>query len=145
VSELEVRCPYCDGSAELVDSELVYWKSFGMIWICQPCHAWVGTHKDSKVHKPLGTLANKELREARKAAHAALDPCWKDLAEQGHHKGKSRTLVYRRLAKALGIETKSCHIAWFDVKRCAEVVTVCANWKKATPGGAAQKSWPLPG
>jgi hypothetical protein len=128
VSDLSVICPYCNENAELVDSDLVYWKSFGMIWLCQPCQAWVGTDKNSAIHKPLGTLANEELREARKLAHTVFDPHWKALADHGYPRGKARTQAYRKLAKSLGIELKDCHIAKFDVRGCKDVVVVCNKW-----------------
>ena len=128
MSNLSVICPYCGGGAELVDSELVYWKSFGMVWICKPCHAWVGTDKSSVGHKPLGTLANEELRNARKLAHAVFDTHWKTLVDNGYPRGKARTQAYRKLAKLLGIELKDCHIAKFDVQGCKDVVTVCNDW-----------------
>jgi len=123
--------------AELVDSKVVYRQSYGMIWICNPCQAWVGTHKDSKDHKPLGTLANAELRKARQLAHEALDPHWLDLVERGTTRSKARKKVYQRLADELGIDVKSCHIAQFDDRRCRSVVTICSRWQKATTTLAA--------
>jgi hypothetical protein len=51
-----------------------------MIYLCVPCDAYVGTHKNSKDHKPLGFLANRGLREARKAAHLVLINCGKFMA-----------------------------------------------------------------
>ena len=70
----KVVCPYCGQVAVLVDSSIVYGRSFGLIYLCAPCDAYVGTHKGSPRHAPLGTLANKELREARLKAHEILDP-----------------------------------------------------------------------
>ena len=76
---LVVTCPYCQKPAVLEDSAVVYrWRSYGMIWRCAPCDAYVGTHKNSRQHAPLGRLANKELREWKKAAHRAFDPVWKN-------------------------------------------------------------------
>lgn len=69
------KCPYCDGMPVYVDSSLVYGRSYGMIYLCHPCNAWVGVHKGT--NKPLGRLANAELREAKKAAHEAFDKIWK--------------------------------------------------------------------
>lgn len=59
-------CPYCDNESELVDSEVVYGKSYGMMFLCSPCDAYVGCHKDSPNNRPLGTLANRSLRSLRK-------------------------------------------------------------------------------
>jgi hypothetical protein len=75
----------------------------------------VGTHKNSKEHKPLGRLANAELRAAKKRAHAAFDPLWKS----GHMK---RGSAYAWLSDTLGIDKKDAHIGMFDVERCNAVV-----------------------
>ena len=71
-----VICDYCGTPADFVDSSVVYHgHSFGMIYLCPRCGAYVGVHKGSD--KPLGRLANSELRNWKKAAHAAFDPLWK--------------------------------------------------------------------
>lgn len=56
-----VICDYCGTPADFVDSSVVYHgHSFGMIYLCPRCGAYVGVHKGSD--KPLGRLANSELR-----------------------------------------------------------------------------------
>ena len=49
---------------------------------------YVGCHNNTR--KPLGTMADKELREARMAVHAKIDPLWRS----GRHR---RSDVYRRI------------------------------------------------
>lgn len=71
-----VVCPYCGNKAELVDSAVVYGRSYGIIWLCYPCDAYVGVHKNSPRHAPLGRLANKELREWKMRAHEVFDQLW---------------------------------------------------------------------
>lgn len=66
----EVICPYCGRSAEFVDSIAVYRRSYGMIYLCRPCDAYVGVHGRSDT--PLGRLANAELRRWKIAAHDAF-------------------------------------------------------------------------
>jgi hypothetical protein len=56
------------------------------------------------------------------AAHAAFDPHWK----KGNVKRKQ---AYARLADALGIAVKDCHIGMFDIQQCARVVSVCEGWE----------------
>lgn len=52
-----VICDYCGTPADFVDSSVVYHgHSFGMIYLCPRCGAYVGVHKGSD--KPLGRLAN---------------------------------------------------------------------------------------
>lgn len=69
-------CPYCSNSTEYIDSVEIYGKSYGMIYICRPCDSWVGVH-NKKSKKALGRLANRDLRNLKKQAHAYLDPLWK--------------------------------------------------------------------
>ena len=64
-----MNCPYCNKEAEWVENKEVYGKNYGrsfMIWLCKSCDAYVGCHNNTK--EPLGTIANKELREYRKKA-----------------------------------------------------------------------------
>ena len=67
----KILCDYCGRQAEYVDSAEIYnGKSYGMIYLCRPCKAYVGVHRGSD--KPLGRLADAELREWKKRAHAAF-------------------------------------------------------------------------
>lgn len=111
MKERKVWCPYCGQAAELVDSSAVYRRSYGMIWMCQPCGAYVGVHSNSPTHAPLGTLANKELRLLRNQVHSKFDPLWRT--------GKmKRTQAYAWLAKKLNISQERCHVAMMDESRC---------------------------
>lgn len=94
MSQRKITCQYCRGDAPLVDSSVVYGKSYGPIYYCAPCGAYVGVHK--KTLQPLGTVANAELRFWRKQAHAAFDPLW-----QG--KRMPRGKAYAKLAKELNV------------------------------------------
>lgn len=71
----KVYCDYCGRETEYVDSKVIYGKSYGKIYLCRNCMAYVGVHKGTD--KPLGRLANAELRNWKKAAHAVFDPLWK--------------------------------------------------------------------
>jgi hypothetical protein len=82
-------------------------------FLCRPCDAYVGTHH--KTGRPLGTLANAELRAARKRAHAAFDPSWKQTV-------LSRSDAYAVLAVKLGIDYDVCHIGMFDLETCQKVI-----------------------
>lgn len=115
---LALPCPYCNEPPVLVDgAEVYHGRSYGKIWLCRPCQAWVGVHKGTD--QPLGRLANKELREWKIKAHAAFDPRWK---------GKSdRREAYGWLAEQLGIEREKAHIGMFDVETCKRVVELCSK------------------
>lgn len=109
-------CPYCGAAAVWRDSSIVYGRSYGPIWICSnypKCDAYVGCHGGTKT--PLGRLANAELREKKKQAHAAFDRLWKG--------GQMpRNDAYAWLANALGISRADCHIGMFDDEMCERVV-----------------------
>ena len=125
-SEPAPQCPYCGEPARFEwGVELsphrpdLAGKGF---WVCRSCSAWVGCHPDS--FKPLGRLANTELRSAKMAAHAAFDPFYK-------RRGWRRSQAYAWLADKLGIPREETHIGMFDVDQCRKVVEVCREVESA--------------
>jgi uncharacterized protein YbaR (Trm112 family) len=110
-------CPYCKQPTVFVDSEEVYQKSYGMIYLCRPCKAWVGIHKDSE-RAALGRIANAELREWKKKAHAAFDPIWKSNLMNRHN-------AYEWLSQQLKLPRHYTHIGFFGVDTCKRVVALC--------------------
>lgn len=114
----QVFCDYCGRRAEYVDSEVVYGRSYGMIYLCRACNAYVGVHKGTD--RPLGRLANAELRHWKKAAHAEFDPLW----QYGRFKGR-RKAAYRWLSEKMGLPEDETHIGMFDIDRCKRVIEIC--------------------
>ena len=112
-----VYCPYCGRRAEYVDSKCVYGKSYGMIYLCRNCMAYVGVHKGTD--QPLGRLANAELRYWKKRAHAAFDPLWK----YGRFRGR-RNAAYAWLAEKMGLPREKTHIGMFGVAECRRVIQI---------------------
>jgi zinc-finger-containing domain len=124
-------CPYCNGPSELLTNSAPLYNghNFGPVYLCAPCYAWVGCHPGTV--NPVGRLANKELRKAKQAAHAAFDPLWKAKIERdGIPHGEARARGYRWLAQQLGVAGKDCHIGMFDVEQCRRVVDVCEPYKQ---------------
>jgi hypothetical protein len=123
-----VPCPYCGGAAVFHQtSNHLYGRDYGPVWHCAPCGAWVGCHPGGK---PLGRLANKALRDAKVAAHAAFDPLWQAKQRRDScSKAKARGAGYKWLADQLGIDRKDCHIGMFTVEQCSKVVEVCAAFR----------------
>lgn len=113
-----VYCPYCGRLAEFVSSKEVYGgRDYGhMIYLCRKCNAYVGCHKGTD--KPLGRLANAQLRYWKQEAHAAFDPIWK-------YGLKKRNEAYAWLASCMGLPVKKTHIGMFDVAQCKQVVAIC--------------------
>lgn len=117
-----VICDYCGEKTQLVAGKEIYLhrpdlykKNF---YICKPCDAYVGCHRNTT--KPLGRLANKELRRAKNNAHVVFDPLWKS-------KKMSRHSAYKWLAEKLQIEPRKCHIGMFDVEMCKRVISVLTS------------------
>lgn len=112
-------CPYCNKEAILQSGKELYPAyerlSSDIFYVCVPCAAWVGTHKQSGV--PLGTLAKKELRAARMRAHDLF-------AEVMRLKGLKRGELYSLLAKELSIPKGQTHFGMFTLERCAQAQNI---------------------
>lgn len=117
---MQVFCPYCGRQAEFVDSKVVYGRSYGMIYLCRPCDAYVGVHKGTD--KPLGRLADKELRNWKMAAHDAFDHLWKS-------RKMKRNQAYKWLAERMGLSVEETHIGMFDIAQCKKVIEICNQLK----------------
>lgn len=112
-------CPYCGRPSMLTDSAEVYHgRSYGPIYICRPCDAYVGCHKGTT--KALGRLANAELRYWKNQAHAAFDKLWK-----GKTKVMDRTTCYKFLSKKMELPSEYTHIGMFKVEACKRVIEIC--------------------
>lgn len=121
----EVQCDYCGCVAEFVDSAEVYHgRSYGMIYLCRKCNAYVGVHKDTD--EPLGKLANAELRKWKMAAHDSFDLLWRNECAPFYRKRKE---AYKWLSEQLGLPKDQTHIGMFDIDKCKQVIAVCANIK----------------
>lgn len=120
---IKVECPYCKGQAKLVDSKIIYGKSYGLIWLCAPCNAYCGVHKNSHDHAPLGTPANAELRKLRLKVHELFDPLWKT----GRH---TRNAAYGILSTFVGIRKKDTHIGRFNETQCKKAIAKLLTYKE---------------
>jgi len=95
-----------------------------MVWICSnwpKCDAYVGCQKGTK--KPLGRLANPELRFWKKQAHEKFDKLWK-----GGIMNRSR--AYTWLSRTLNIPLDECHIGMFDIEQCKAVCNAVQQFNK---------------
>ena len=73
-----IKCPYCHANASLRPASVVYGlnrRSQGkFLYLCDrwpACDAYVSAH--DRTHRPMGTLANGDLRHKRTLAHRALE------------------------------------------------------------------------
>lgn len=129
---MTVNCPYCGEEAALVNSREIYnGQDFGPVYLCRPCRAWVGCHKGTT--KPLGRLANAELRSWKIKVHDVFDPIWRERWQRKHaadpryKKGMARGGRYKKLAELMEITREECHIGMFDVEQCRLAVQICES------------------
>lgn len=127
-----LSCPYCGSGTKLIDSQIVYkGAGYGWLWACNrypECDSFVGCHPNSE--KPLGRLADKKLRNAKMAAHAAFDPLWKWKSRRDRvGSQEARRAAYSWLASNLGIQKDFCHIGMFDTETCGRVVELCSRYR----------------
>ncbi len=108
-----VRCPYCNKLARRVAGTDIYPHRLDLadkrFFRCDPCDAYVGCHPNGK---PMGRLANAELRVARRAVHRLFDPLW----QNGN---RTRSEAYALLASGMNLSPQRCHIGDFTLEQCA--------------------------
>ncbi|WP_009631585.1 zinc-finger-containing protein [Synechocystis sp. PCC 7509] len=116
-------CPFCRSSVSLIDSAKIYGQSYGFIYLCDAypnCDARVGCHPRSI--KPLGTLADKQLRKWRSLAHRKFDPLW----QLGVF--SSRQTAYKWLSKAMKLPLDKTHVAMFDIRQCQRAISLVESF-----------------
>lgn len=113
-----LECPYCHGDSEITDSKEIYGVSYGILYICRPCQAWVGAHKESG--DSLGRLANAELRECKIQAHNVFDRLWKS-----PKRVMNRRQAYFWMSTTLQINPALAHIGMLTVEQCKELINAC--------------------
>lgn len=129
------RCPYCGRESLFKNAGEVYgakWSHVGNLYVCAgypKCDSYVGCHKGTD--KPLGRMANKELRQSKSKAHQMFDALWrKKMATTGLSKKVCRGLAYAWLSKQTGIDPDRCHIGMMDVDQCRKVAAACSPYHK---------------
>lgn len=114
-NENVVVCPYCKEEASWVDNSAIYGRNYGKsykCYYCKPCDAYVGCHQNTR--RPLGTMANRELREWRKKTHAMIDPIWKVGMI-------SRYRLYEKLSQLMD---RDFHVGESDMETCKRVMAL---------------------
>lgn len=115
-----VKCDYCGTPAKFVDSKVIYGRSYGMMYLCPNCRAYVGVHKGTDI--PLGRLADAELRKWKNAAHKAFDYLW-----QCGPFFRRRNDAYKWLSIQMHLPIRKTHIGMFDVEQCKTVIKICTQ------------------
>lgn len=123
------KCPYCGKDSVYMDSAFFYnGQSFGMVWACVPCRAFVGCHPGTDIS--LGRLAAADLRVLKMKTHEEFDKLWKTGAinriwRKYLPETTNRKKAYIWLARELGISSELCHIGMFDAPTCFNVIDIC--------------------
>lgn len=135
MKHVNITCPYCHAKAYLRPATVVFGAKApdltAKYYVCAHyplCDAYVAAHK--KTLRPMGTLANAELRKKRKEAHLALDHLWRGGMMR-------RSEAYRLLQLHMGLPEEDTHIANFSFLRCEEVISFCKNFFSTTGRQAA--------
>lgn len=134
MKRINIKCPYCSSQAFLRPASVVHKHTAPgeEVYVCArypACDAYVSAHRESRL--PMGTLANKALRNQRRLAHNALNRLW----EQGL---MTRKETYRWLQVQLGLPESEAHIGRFSEYRCKQVIALCGRFSgNTTPKEAA--------
>lgn len=116
----KLLCRYCDTLTVIVLGDKIYphLPQFhsSKYYLCPKCGAYVGAN--STTGKPLGEVADKQLRAKRQQAHGIFDGLWKS--------GKmTRSKAYRWLSSKMNLSSEECHIGRFDEELCQKVINIC--------------------
>ena len=122
LKKITIRCPYCGAKATLRPSSVVYGeraKSGGYLYVCDrypKCDAYVGAHQ--KTTRPMGTLANGDLRHKRIEAHKVFDQMWKSGL-------MTKWQAYRWMQGKFALNEDQAHIAKFSEYMCDQLIAAC--------------------
>ena len=123
-----MKC-FCGRDAILVDSGIIYRRSYGKMWICSGfpglCDGRVGCHGGTT--EPYGTLADAEVRKLRRRCHEEFDRLW--LTGGRYGRKRRRTAAYRWLADMFG--RSEVHIGNLQKESCEKVLSLMDDLKLA--------------
>lgn len=113
------ECRFCHSEVHVATHQEVYGRNYSdwpYMYLCGNCGACVGMHPFTDI--PLGTLADRATREARKNCKKPFEALWRS--------GQmSRTEAYNWLAAELNIPVGECHFGWFDIEMCERAREIC--------------------
>ena len=114
-----VICQYCNNPSKVITGKKLYpntrWIHKKYFWICKSCDAYVGCHGKSK--KPLGSLANKKLRELRKLCHYKF-------YEYSKANNLTKKESYKWLSEIMKLDPKHAHFGMFDIDQCSKFLNL---------------------
>ena len=117
-----IKCPNCGARATLRSASAVYGeadKTHGFLYVCDrypKCDSYVGAHR--KTLKPMGTLADGNLRHKRILAHKAFDRLWQSGL-------MTKWQAYKWMQAKFGLSSEQAHIAKFSEYMCDRLIATC--------------------
>lgn len=118
----KVFCTLCGAKAVLKTSFEFYGKDYGnKVWDCTQCEGYVSANKHTD--EPLGTFADKHLREWRMKAHEEVDVLWKT-GEM------TRSEVYTWIQECMDLSEEEAHIGKFNEKQCLTIIESAKSLKE---------------
>lgn len=122
IKRIKIHCPYCGSLVTKRAASYVYGKNAKpdtFLYVCDrypTCDSYVAAHTKSGL--PMGTPANKTLRNKRIAAHKALDRIW----ENGY---MTKEQVYIWLQAKLDMPANVMHIGKLNEYYCNRIIYEC--------------------
>lgn len=118
-----LRCPYCGSTAVLRSADGIYHDNSRdtKLYVCRnypQCDSYVRVHPGT--NRPVGTMANKELRALRAEAHRYFDQFYKSGL-------MSKEDAYSWLADLLCAPLSEAHIGYLGEYYCREVIEESKN------------------
>jgi ribosomal protein L24E len=121
------NCLYCGqtlnkGTGQTIGHHRQEYKT-KLFYFCENNHelCFVACHKGTEI--PLGYATNKAGRHAKLEAHKAFDTLWMGITAH-----MTRTAAYQLLADKMGLHVDDCHIAWFSVYQCRQVIEIVSDY-----------------
>lgn len=117
------ECRFCQSHVRVATHQEVYGRDYSdwpWVYLCDNCGAYVGIHPFTNI--PLGTLADKATRDARKNCKKPFEAIWRSGLMR-------RSEAYIWLAAQLNIPVGECHFGWFDIRRCEAARNACLNFR----------------
>lgn len=131
MKKYQLYCPYCGAPAVCRPASTVYGSTVktkgSYLYLCSrwpECDSYVAAHRQNR--RPMGTLANAQLRHKRILAHRALE----DFRRSRH---MEKWAAYVWLQGKLGLPAEQVHIGMFSEQRCRQVIALCRQSQKVFP------------
>lgn len=114
----QMRCPYCKSPVVLRSADGIYKENSkgAMLYVCAKypqCDSYVHAHTGSM--KPMGSLANQELRTLRQKAHQSFDRLYLSGL-------MTREEAYLWLANEISAPLSEAHIGHLGEYYCRQVI-----------------------